>query len=57
MAYKQYDREYNESIWEVAFVGTRLDGGYTYGRIGSMIGNWQLLHLSTANGSGDGFDE
>ena len=55
LASNQYDREYNESIWEVEFLGTRLDGTYTYGRIGSMIGNWQLSTLTDGNGYGYGF--
>ena len=55
MASNKYDNEYNESIWEVEFVGTRLDGVYTYGRIGSMIGNWQLSTVANGNGYGYGF--
>ena len=36
-----YDTEYNESMWEVEFVGTRDDGTYTDSRLGNTIGNLQ----------------
>ena len=48
LARDQYDRQYNESMWEAEFYGTRLDGNYTEGRIGNVIGNKQL------NGSNSG---
>lgn len=48
MASDRYDTEYNESMWEVEFFGSRIDGIYTEGRIGNVIGNQQK------NGSIDG---
>ena len=36
-----YDTEYNESMWEVEFIGTRDDGNWTDSRIGNTIGNLQ----------------
>lgn len=49
MASDRYDRDYNESMWEAEFIGTReLDGNWTNGRIGNVIGNKQQ------NGSADG---
>ena len=48
MASDRYDKEYNESMWEVEFIGTRDNGDYTDGRIGNTIGNKQQ------NGSQDG---
>ena len=41
MATDKYDTQYNESIWEVEFIGTRLDNNYTESRIGNTIGNAQ----------------
>ena len=34
IASDKYDTEYNESMWEVEFIGTRVDGKFTYSRIG-----------------------
>jgi len=49
MASDRYDTEYNESMWEVEFIGAReLDGNWTNGRIGNVIGNIQK------NGSTEG---
>ncbi len=49
MASDRYDTEYNESMWEVEFIGAReLDGTWTDGRIGNVIGNVQK------NGSTEG---
>jgi hypothetical protein len=49
MASDRYDTEYNESMWEVEFIGARdLDGNWTDGRIGNVIGNLQK------NGSTEG---
>ena len=49
MASDRYDTEYNESMWEVEFIGAReLDGNWTDGRIGNVIGNIQK------NGSTEG---
>lgn len=49
MASDRYDTEYNESMWEVEFIGSReLDGNWTDGRIGNVIGNIQK------NGSTEG---
>ncbi len=49
MASDRYDTEYNESMWEVEFIGSReLDGNWTNGRIGNVIGNVQK------NGSTEG---
>ena len=49
MASDRYDTEYNESMWEVEFIGSReLDGNWTNGRIGNVIGNVQR------NGSTEG---
>lgn len=49
MASDRYDTKYNESMWEVEFIGSReLDGNWTDGRIGNVIGNIQK------NGSTEG---
>jgi hypothetical protein len=48
MASDRYDTEYNESMWEVEFTGSRIDGTHTDGRIGNVIGNVQR------NGSPEG---
>ena len=32
MASDSYDKTYNESIWEIEFIGTRDDGNYTESR-------------------------
>ena len=42
--------EYNESIWEVEFIGTRLDNNYTESRIGNTIGNAQRNGNATGKG-------
>ena len=44
----QYDKEFNESMWEVEFLGTRDDGNFTEGRMGNVLGNLQ------ENGNNDG---
>lgn len=41
MAQDKYDTEYNESMWEVEYVGNKYDGRWTEGKIGSSIGNLQ----------------
>ena len=51
MASDSYDKTYNESIWEIEFIGTRDDGNYTESRIGNVIGNLQ----ENANNSGKGY--
>lgn len=49
MASDRYDTQHNESMWEVEFIGAReLDGNWTNGRIGNVIGNIQK------NGSTEG---
>lgn len=56
MASDTYDTEYNESIWEAEFIGNRsIDGKYTAGRIGNVIGNLQQCATSPGNGYGYGF--
>lgn len=50
MATDKYDTEYNESIWEVEFIGTRLDNNYTESRIGNTIGNAQRNGNATGKG-------
>lgn len=53
MAADKYDTEYNESMWEVEFIGNRSadgQGNYTEGRIGNVIGN--LQQCETTDGSG-----
>lgn len=42
MASDKYDKEYNESMWEVEYIGNRIDGRWTESRIGSSIGNQQM---------------
>ena len=42
MAQDKYDKEFNESMWEVEYIGNRQDGRWTESRIGSSIGNQQL---------------
>ena len=46
----RYDNTYNESMWEVEFIGTRDDGSYTESRIGNVIGN--LQENSSPTGAG-----
>lgn len=49
MATDKYDTEYNESMWEVEFIGNREGDGqgiYTDGRIGNVIGNLQNVQLT-----------
>lgn len=41
LAQDKYDTQYNESMWEVEFVGNNLEGKYTEGKIGASIGNKQ----------------
>lgn len=55
MASDRYDTEYNESMWEAEFFGTRDDGRYTAGRIGNVIGNVQALHNANGYGYSYGF--
>lgn len=55
MASDRYDTEYNESMWEAEFVGSRDDGNYTLGRIGNVIGNLQALHSTAGAGYSYGF--
>jgi hypothetical protein len=56
MASDTYDIEYNESIWEAEFIGNRsVDGKYTAGRIGNVIGNLQQCATNPGNGYGYGF--
>lgn len=50
MASDKYDADYNESMWEAEFVGTRNDGNYTDGRIGNVIGNAQAKDSQTGYG-------
>ncbi len=53
MASDKYDTEYNESMWEVEFIGTKDDGRYTESRIGNEIGN--LQNVNGGKGLGSGF--
>lgn len=55
IASDKYETEYNESMWEVEFVGTRVDGKFTYSRIGNTIGNWQENSSATGKGYAYGF--
>lgn len=55
IASDKYDTEYNESMWEVEFIGTRVDGKFTYSRIGNTIGNLQENTSSTGKGYSYGF--
>lgn len=50
MASDKYDTEYNESIWEAEFIGSRSDGNYTLSRIGNVIGNAQAKDSQTGHG-------
>lgn len=50
LASDQYETTYNESMWEVEFVGTRDDGSYTESRIGNVIGNLQENSAGTGAG-------
>lgn len=51
MASDQYDPEYNESMWEAEFIGTRDDGKYTEGRMGNEIGNMQNANCGKGYGA------
>lgn len=55
IASDKYDTDYNESMWEVEFVGSRVDGKFTYSRIGNTIGNLQDNTSSTGAGFSYGF--
>ena len=53
MATDKYDTEYNESMWEVEFIGNREGDGqgiYTDGRIGNVIGNLQKCTANPGKG-------
>lgn len=53
MAADKYDTEYNESMWEVEFIGNRTadgQGNYTEGRIGNVIGNLQKCTANPGKG-------
>lgn len=53
MAADKYDTEYNESMWEVEFIGNRTadgQGNYTEGRIGNVIGNLQKCTANPGRG-------
>lgn len=50
LAQDKYDTEYNESMWEVEYIGNKLDGRWTEGKIGANIGN--LQQNSSQNGFG-----
>ncbi len=50
MAQDKYDTKYNESMWEVEFVGDRQGNNYTESRIGNVIGNAQ--RNGNTNGKG-----
>lgn len=52
MASDQYDTKYNESMWEVEFIGTKDDGRHTESRIGNEIGNLQNVNGNKGLGSG-----
>ena len=41
LAQDKHDKVFNESMWEVDFIGNRLDGRYTESKIGASIGNQQ----------------
>ena len=53
MATDNYDKTYNESMWEVEFIGNRADGRWSESKIGSSIGNQQLN--SSLEGKGYGY--
>lgn len=55
MASDKYDKVFNESIWEAEFIGTRLDGNYTDGRIGNTIGNRQTCTKPDGTGYAYGY--
>ena len=55
MASDNYDTEFNESIWEAEFIGTRDDGNYTMSRIGNVIGNIQSCSTNPCSGYSYGF--
>lgn len=55
IASDQYDTEYNEMMWEVEFIGTRVDGKYTYSRLGNTMGNLQENSSNKGKGYCYGF--
>lgn len=55
MAMDSYDLTFNESMWEVEFIGSRSDGNWTEGRIGRTIGNKQENQSLTGAGLGYGY--
>lgn len=55
MASDKYDTEYNESLWEAEFLGSRINGQWTAGRIGNVIGNLQAMDSQNGFGYSYGF--
>lgn len=45
-----YDANYNESMWEAEFYGSRDDGNQTMGRIGNTLGNLDKRAAPTSSG-------
>lgn len=55
LACDKYDTQYNESLWEAEFIGSRDDGNYTNSRIGNELGNFQQNASSSGKGYSYGF--
>lgn len=55
MAQDKYDKEFNESMWEVEYIGNRADGRWSESKIGSTIGNLQQSSSLDGKGYGYGF--
>lgn len=55
LAQDKYDAEYNESMWEVEYIGNKIDGRWTEGKIGASIGNVQQNTSQDGLGYGYGY--
>lgn len=55
MAQDKYDKVYNESMWEVEYIGNKFDGRWTEGKIGASIGNFQENSAQEGLGYGYGY--
>lgn len=55
LASNKYETTYNESMWEVEFIGSVIDGNFTWSRLGNTLGNKQDNPSQTGKGYGYGF--
>ena len=55
LANDEYETVSNECMWEVEFTGNREDGSYSYGKIGSILGNLQNVDAKSPLGYSYGY--